>query len=422
MQKSETAKSYLNNFIEINVLLVLFCLPFSKSAVEICVIMSIAAFFLKKIFVEKPFSLGVGRNILIGLSLYAAFSLISLVNSQLFFWHSLQAFVSKILKWIIFFIVTADTIKSPKQAHRIFVTMVFSCALILLDAVYQQYMTGRDFLHYPNPYPVFKFHARRNSGGISFPTASFPYPNDFASWINVYLFAFISMAVFDLRQSRIYRAAAAILSAFLAFFLFLTTSSSALLGALLSLAALVFMNIRRLLVPVLVVLIVSALTISFVPYLKSYLSKGTMDKVLSINDRRDMWSAGWRIFKQHPVIGNGVNTFFEHFKQFREDEDKYKKGSYAHNCYLQMAADIGILGLVSFLYFILVALYSNIRKMIQNTDDFRNSLGLGLLIGIIAFLTQAFFDTNLYSLNLTALFWAAVGIAEGLGARANETR
>ncbi len=421
MQKSEMARSYLNNFIEINILLVLFCLPFSKTVVEICVTLSIAAFFVKKIFVEKSFALGVGRNVLIGLSLYALFSLISLANSQALFMSSLQAFFSKILKWIIFFIVTADTIRTPKQARRIFVTMVFSCALILFDAIYQQYMTGRDFLHYPNRYPVFKFHARK-TGGMSFPTASFPYPNDFSSWINIYLFTFVSMAIFNLKESRIYRGAAAILSAFLAFFLFLTTSSSALLGALLSLAAIVFMNIRRLLVPVVIVLIVAALAVSFIPYLKSYLSKGTMDKVLSINDRKDMWSAGWRIFKQHPVIGNGVNTFFEHFKQFREDEDKYRKGSYAHNCYLQMAADIGVLGLASFLYFILVALYSNMRKMIKKTADFGNSLGLGLLLGIVAFLTQAFFDTNLYSLNLAALFWVAIGITEGLGSRANETR
>jgi len=413
MQKNEKTASFLNNFIEANILLVLFCLPFSKTVAELCVVLSIAAFFVKKIFVERSFNLKIEKAILIGLAAYAVFNLISIVNSQ-YASQSIQAFFSKVLKWIAFFIVTADTIKTPAQARRIFVTMIFSCALILFDAIYQQYMTGRDFLHYPHPYPVFKFHARKE-GGMSFPTSSFPYPNDFASWINVYLFTFVTMAIFNLKKSMVYRTAAAVLTAFLAFFLFLTTSSSALLGAFLSTFVLVVMNIKKLIFPVVIVLIVVILAASFVPYLRAYLNMGTLNKTLSINDRIAMWSAGWRIFLQHPVIGNGVNTFFEHFKYFRQDEDRYMKGSYAHNCYLQMAADIGILGLLAFLYFVFIAIFVNTRRALARISSFEGTLAIGLALGMIAFLAHAAFDTNLYSLNLAALFWLSMGVMEGLG-------
>jgi putative inorganic carbon (hco3(-)) transporter len=413
MLKSEKITSYLNNFIEANILLVLFCLPFSKSAVELCVTLAITAFLAKKIFIEKSLGLKIDKKILIGLSLFIIFNLVSMINSQ-YFADSLRAFFSKALKWAAFFIITADTVRTPRQARRIFITMVFSCALILFDAIYQQYVTGRDFLHYPNRYPVFKFHARK-SGGMSFPTASFPYPNDFASWINVCLFTFTAMAVFNLKNNIIYRSAAACLSAFLAFFLFLTTSSSALLGAFLSTCLLVIMNIKKLIFPVAVVLIAVILAVSFVPYLKAYLTQGTLSKALSINDRKAMWSAGWRIFMQHPVLGNGINTFFEHFKYFREDEDKYKHGSYAHNCYLQMAADTGLVGLLAFLYFVLTTIFLNLRKAAKKAATFEGSLALGLALGVITFLVHAAFDTNLYSLNLAALFWLSMGAMEGLG-------
>jgi O-antigen ligase len=377
------------------------------------VTLAIVAFLAKKIFIEKSFGLKIDKKILVGLSLFVIFNLLSLINSYCFA-DSLRAFFSKVLKWAVFFIATADTIRTPDQARRIFMTMIFSCLLILFDAIYQQYMTGRDFLHYPNPYPVFKFHARK-SGGMSFPTASFPYPNDFASWINVYLFTFVAMAVFNLRNSAIYRMAAAVLSAFLAFFLFLTTSSSALFGTAVSTAIMVIINIKKLLVPVVIVLLVIVMAASFIPYLREYLTTGTLSKALSINDRKAMWSAGWRIFLRHPVIGNGVNTFFEHFKYFREDEDKYKHGSYAHNCYLQMAADTGLLGLLAFLYFVLVAIFLNLRKAVKKAAAPEGSLVLGLALGVIAFLAHAAFDTNLYSLNLAALFWLAMGVMEGLG-------
>ena len=412
MQKIERIRSVLNNIIEACVLIVLFSLPFSKSAAESCVVLSIAVFFAKKIFIDKNAVLAVDKKIIFCLALYLAFNALSLVNSQ-YVPLSLSALFSKVLKWILFFIAVADTIRTPQQARRIFLTLLFSAALILADAVYQQYITGRDFLHYPNPYPVFKFQSRPD-GGMCFPTASFPYPNDFASWINVCLLTFVAMAVFNLKNSVIYRAAAVTLSAFLGFFLFLTTTSSALLGTAVSVAVMVLINVKKLFFPIVAVLLVIILAVSFVPYLRSYLTTGTLSKALSINDRMAMWSAGWRIFMQHPVLGNGLNTFFEHFKYFREDEDKYKHGSYAHNCYLQMAADSGIFGLMSFLCFSFITVFLSLRRMLKKPASLEGSLVIGLSLGVIAFLVHAAFDTNLYSLNLAALFWLSMGVMEGL--------
>ena len=127
-----------------------------------------------------------------------------------------------------------------------------------------------------------------------------------------------------------------------------------------------------------------------------------------------MWETGWRIYKEHPVMGNGVNTFFEHYRSFRTDADK-GRGSYAHNCLLQMAADIGILGLLSFLIFFSIVVFRNMRRAIVKLSGFEHAFVFGSSLGAIAFLVHSFFDTNLYSLNLAALFWTFLGIVEGAG-------
>lgn len=412
MLNIEKNKNILNNFIEANVLLVIFCLPFSKSIVEICVSVSIFVFIVRSIYIKGSFR--PDRNVLIALLAFAAFNVISLINSQ-FLNLSVPALASKVLKWALFFLVVSDMAGDRRRLKRVFFAMLTSCALILIDAAWQQYVTGRDFLHYPNPYPVFKFHARK-TGGMSFPTASFPYPNDFASWINVYLFTFLSLAVFDLKRKgdKIFKTAVLIFCALLAFFLFLTTSNGAFIGAFVSLCLLLLASARKILVPVVAILLVVILAVSFVPYLREYMQKGILDKALSINDRMNMWQTGWRIYKEHPVIGNGVNTFFEHYRSFRVDEDK-GKGSYAHNCLLQMASDIGILGLLSFLVFFWIVVFKNARRALKKLSGFEHAFVFGTSLAALAFLTHSFFDTNLYSLNLAALFWTFLGITEGAG-------
>jgi len=412
MLKREKYRKILDNIIEANVLLVIFCLPFSKSIVEICVSISIVAFIVKTICWRDSFRLD--RKVLIALSLFVLFNIISLVNSQ-FLSLSIRALVSKVAEWVLFFVVVSSVAKDRARLKRIFFTMLASCALILFDAIYQTYMTGKDFLHYPGGYPIFKFSAWK-TGGMGFPTASFPFPNDFASWINVYLFTFLGLAIFDLKgvANRVFRPAVLILCALLAYFLFLTTASGALLGTFGSLCLLILVSVRKFLMPIVALLLVVILVISFVPYLREYAKTGIMDETSSINDRVNMWETGWRIYKEHPVMGNGVNTFFEHYRSFRTDSDK-GKGSYAHNCLLQMAADIGILGLLSFLAFFAIVVFKNMKRALVKISGFEHSFVFGASLGVIAFLVHSIFDTNLYSLNLAALFWTFLGVVEGAG-------
>jgi len=143
----------------------------------------------------------------------------------------------------------------------------------------------------------------------------------------------------------------------------------------------------------------------------------------SFDDRFDMWETGWRIFREHPIVGNGLNSFFGKFMEFRNDSYKNKRGSYAHNGYLQIASDTGILGLATFLIILFRAFYSSMvstgilrgfmRRRADSGDPetrFYHTFAIGLSGALLAFLVHSFFDTNLHSLPLVALFWFALSI------------
>ena len=130
----------------------------------------------------------------------------------------------------------------------------------------------------------------------------------------------------------------------------------------------------------------------------------------SIKDRSVMWQNGWEIFKKHPIIGNGLNTFFVNYKEVRKDSFTGERGSYAHNCYLQMAADIGLFGLISFLVFVFLSIRRAFASLRRIKEPFYHSLILGISLGLLAYLLHSFVDTNLYSLNLAVLFWLSLGI------------
>ncbi len=84
---------------------------------------------------------------------------------------------------------------------------------------------------------------------------------------------------------------------------------------------------------------------------------------------------------------------------------------YAHNCYLQMAAETGIFGLLIFLWFVAALLKGAVFKVLKFKDKFLKATLIGIVGGILAYLVHSFVDTHLYSLPLAVLFWAMAGLA-----------
>jgi len=75
-----------------------------------------------------------------------------------------------------------------------------------------------------------------------------------------------------------------------------------------------------------------------------------------------------------------------------------------------MAAEMGILGLLAFLWILVRFFYIFIvRPRSQQPQE--AFILVGLAVSLLAFLAHSFVDTHLYSLQLSVLFWYMLGLA-----------
>ncbi|MGB2706242.1 MAG: O-antigen ligase family protein [Candidatus Omnitrophota bacterium] len=389
----------LEKTIEWSLYLMIFCLPFSKTIIEITITVALLAWIAKKVLL-KDFRL---KKTPLNISLFAFFiaCVISLVNADNKFF-TFYALITKCLKWIILYFIIIEEINSDVKIKNLLKITLLSGMVIAIDAFIQYYYTHVDLLR---NYPSFKYRPEL-APYRGFPTGSFPFPNDLSAWILVILIPALILAIFGV--ANIYaRIGLGIFSSALLYLFYLANTRSAWLGFVISFGFILILKRIKLLLAIIL------LILAILPFLPQAKTRDIL-ATNSLADRFAMWKTGWKIFSEHPVIGNGLNTFFGKFKEFREDEARGKRGSYAHNGFLQIAADIGLVGLIAFLAILTQLFYRSLIFIKKCKNRFYQSLAIGLGGGLLAFLIHSFFDTNLHSLPLVALFWLNVGVLMSL--------
>ena len=74
------------------------------------------------------------------------------------------------------------------------------------------------------------------------------------------------------------------------------------------------------------------------------------DYVSSSTTRAAYWRSGVMIFERHPFVGVGLDNYAEHYAAFKRPGDEEARR--AHNDYVQLAAETGIIGLFAYLAFL----------------------------------------------------------------------
>jgi putative inorganic carbon (HCO3(-)) transporter len=122
--------------------------------------------------------------------------------------------------------------------------------------------------------------------------------------------------------------------------------------------------------------------------------------------RYTFWKKAILINRTSPVWGTGLNTYA---RIIMRDPNR---GTwwYAHNCYLQMAAETGVIGLASFLCLLFVLLRHGITNCQLIKDPWPLTFLQGSLSGLIGFLAQSFFDNTFYTVQLGVLMWLVFGL------------
>jgi putative inorganic carbon (hco3(-)) transporter len=414
--------SYIDWLIIASLCLLIFCLPFSKAAIESFILLAFILWITKKILGFRQNSLwGIlpytELNKALGIFIAANFvSVIFTVNYGL----SLRGFFGKELKFLAVFFILVEVINNKKRLKAILISIIASAVLIAIDAG-AQYFGKTDFIR---GYAMHRL------------SASFSTPVGFSAWLIIIIPLLLGLLVSAKTIYRWFKIPLLILILLLLLCLLITYSRGAWLGFIIGIlfAGFCFLNNFALKAKLLCLSFGIGLLLMFLilpqPIKAKIKTIGKIDfsegvtintrikSILktdqgSISIRLKLWKEALRITSDYPLTGCGLNTYSIVAKNYKSFD---WGGIYPHNSFLQMSAETGLLGILAFLLVVYVFFKTGLGLLKKNKDY----LVLGLLSGILGFLVHAFFDTHLYSLQLVVLFWYMLGLTMavmGLGSR-----
>ncbi len=131
-------------------------------------------------------------------------------------------------------------------------------------------------------------------------------------------------------------------------------------------------------------------------------------------DRRAVWGDTLTMFRANPVLGIGLGAFETIYPVYGRGDGSVLI-QFAHNDFLQVLSDTGVIGGAIALWFIIVIA----RAMTQVTkadDGILRALGMGSAAGIFALLVHSLFDFNLQIPSNALLFLVLTAIVSRLSA------
>jgi putative inorganic carbon (HCO3(-)) transporter len=125
------------------------------------------------------------------------------------------------------------------------------------------------------------------------------------------------------------------------------------------------------------------------------------------NVRISLWQASWRMISSHPLTGVGIGTYAENLPFYAPQGTEMQDT--AHNLYLNIAAEMGIPGLLVYLSILVIILSRAIKNHQTLKDEYLKCLNLGLLGGVIAFSVSNLF-TPLMLRGVAIPLWIFIGL------------
>lgn len=242
-------------------------------------------------------------------------------------------------------------------------------------------------------------------------TGPFKHANDFAGYLSFAIFLFFGKLLSDLKGSRskyfnlVWCAGALILG----ICLLKTYSRGAWVAVAISLFIFLVLKKNRAAFAVFAGVLVWALFFS-PPILKERMRSLWDPKNGTIIERKILMGESLEMLKKSPYFGLGLNTYSANAPLYKSKEARTDV-QYAHNGYVQMAAEIGLVGLFSFLALLFYFFYSTLPAFFKNRLPDETALyGQALCAAVFSFLIHSATDTNLHSVLLVSLLWLGLGL------------
>lgn len=344
----------------------------------------------------KPICSGINRPIYFFL-LVCIFSALWSVNPAV----SVFSFFAKTLEVFLIFFAVMEAFTKKDQVFIALGVMAFTAFSTAIDSFIQHYITFRDIF---NGQEVFL----NNRATAAFKTA-----NSLGAYLVVAIPIVLSMA-FMRSKVFFFRALMMIIVACMVWSLIITYSRGAWVAT--AVAVLFFclfslvQNKKVVSLGLFFAVVVVFISLFVGLRMKRNFGADQLNRANTVAWRVGVWEESMGMIKSRPVFGHGINTFAKEFQNFRKIPSA--NPTYAHNCYIQIAAETGVLGLVCFLWIIFnmfKKIVGSISVQLMESNDLR-IISIGIAAGIFGLLFHSFFDTDLYSLQLSMFLWSMIAL------------
>ena len=153
-------------------------------------------------------------------------------------------------------------------------------------------------------------------------------------------------------------------------------------------------------VAVAVVVLLTVVLASTTPLMKSRFSYRALNYTLQV--RSAIFTATFHIIAAHPILGVGLGGYVYNLHHFLE--------IYPHDVYMTFWVELGLLGLLAFLY-ILVTLGVSAWRALSLTSGFEKALIWGVVGTVVLWGLHGIVDSPYWKNDMAVEFWLVVAIA-----------
>ena len=137
---------------------------------------------------------------------------------------------------------------------------------------------------------------------------------------------------------------------------------------------------------------------------------GIQSLEVSTGKRTAMRRDTWRLFLDHPLLGTGLGTFEMVFPPYDSLYDG-KIANHAHNDYLEVLAETGLLGGLCCAWFLGAVIWNSLKGMAELGSSFGSALNLTGLLACCGILVHSLVDFNLHIPANALLFFVSAHLA-----------
>lgn len=360
------------------------------------------AYFFKKLLKKERFYAKSAIDIpFLGLVAVSVFSIVNSID-----YASSMKGVFKLVQYALIYLIFTEELKDRLHIKRIVLGIFMGVALSSFDGLWQ-IVFGRDFIR--GHLPIINI-------GLKRATAAFPNANVFGVYLSAITPLIIGLFLYYYKGRK--KIIMFIFSVLAVCGAAITFSRGAVLGLYIGVLFLSILRRSRL---ILISLLFLLLVFPFLmpKSVKDWARKVNYNPIIFMcnADRISLYKNTLNMIRHHPVLGVGVNTFSKNYLRYKlpEPEDARTDDSmYAHNNFLHMAGEIGLLGLSMFLW-LLWALFKKCLEIYRKLkDEYLKVVSLSLLACIIAFLINGLTETSLYYSRVAMVFWYLIGFSLAL--------